>query len=205
MRKYFDKELMQLNKDLVKMSRLCEKALENMITSFKNHDIVLAEEIIKNDRIINDFERRIETLCFHLLLTQQPIASDLRHITSVLKAVTDLERIGDQCADIAEIMLQSQYTNQFNQIDKLYIMLKTVKIMVGDSIEAFVYHDLSKAKRVLSNEQKVNQYFEDIKLLVKEHIDHYIDLLMIAKHLEKIGDHAVNVCEWLEFEEKGSL
>ncbi len=212
MRKYFDEQLLQLNNDIIKMSLLVEEAIENMITTLKNNDIVLNKELLHKDQYINEYERRIETLCFHLLLTQQPMAFDLRHITSTLKIVTDLERIGDQAADIIEMIIKSKKIYHFNDVNHLYNMAKDVKKMVRYSIEAFINHDLTLVKKTQLLEKEVNHYYKEIKNMIQiyiknsnEDIDKYIDLLMITKHLEKIGDHAVNICGWVEYEESGLL
>lgn len=212
MRKQFDDELNKLNADLVKMGHLVEIAIENMIDAFKHQDKALAKEIITNDRLINDVERTIESRSFNLILTQQPIATDLRNVTSALKIVTDLERIGDQAADIADIILHFDGEHPYRTVEHIPTMAKKAKIMVRESIDAFIKKDLPTAKMVIKMDDEIDELFQEVKQEVveiiqqnSEKVDNCIDFLMIAKYLERIGDHAVNICEWLEFNQKGTL
>lgn len=212
MRKKFDEELDKLKIDLTKMGHLVEVAIENMIDAFKNHDKALAKEIIANDRLINDMERAIESKTFALMLTQQPIATDLRDVTTALKIVTDLERIGDQAADIAEIILNFEGEHAYKTVEHIPTMAKKAKIMVRESIDAFIKKDLTSAKMIIQMDDEIDALFSEVKHEVveiiqenSEKIDYCLDFLMIAKHLEKIGDHAVNICEWLEFNQTGSM
>lgn len=212
MRKKFDEELDKLKIDLTKMGHLVEVSIENMIDAFKNHDKALAKEIIANDRLINDMERAIESRTFGLMLTQQPIATDLRDVTTALKIVTDLERIGDQAADIAEIILNFDGEHAYKTVEHIPTMAKKAKIMVRESIDAFIKKDLTSAKMIIQMDDEIDALFSEVKHEVveiiqenSEKIDYCLDFLMIAKHLEKIGDHAVNICEWLEFNQTGSM
>lgn len=212
MRKKFDEELDKLKIDLTKMGHLVEVAIENMIDAFKNHDKALAKEIIANDRLINDMERAIESRTFGLMLTQQPIATDLRDVTTALKIVTDLERIGDQAADIAEIILNFDGEHAYKTVEHIPTMAKKAKIMVRESIDAFIKKDLTSAQMIIQMDDEIDALFSEVKHEVveiiqenSEKIDYCLDFLMIAKHLEKIGDHAVNICEWLEFNQTGSM
>lgn len=212
MRKQFDEELEKLNIDLIKMGHLVEIAIENMIDAFKHQDKILAKEIIANDRLINDMERTIESRSFGLILTQQPIATDLRNVTAALKIVTDLERIGDQSADIADILLRFEEKHSYRTIEHIPTMAKKAKIMVHEAIDAFIKKDLSTAKMIVKMDDEIDELFQEVKQEVadiiqqnSEKIDYCIDFLMIAKYLEKIGDHAVNICEWLEFNQTGTL
>lgn len=212
MRKKFDEELDKLKIDLTKMGHLVEVSIENMIDAFKNHDKALAKEIIANDRLINDMERAIESRTFGLMLTQQPIATDLRDVTTALKIVTDLERIGDQAADIAEIILNFEGEHAYKTVEHIPTMAKKAKIMVRESIDAFIKKDLTSAQMIIQMDDEIDALFSEVKHEVveiiqenSEKIDYCLDFLMIAKHLEKIGDHAVNICEWLEFNQTGSM
>lgn len=211
-RKQFDQELDKLNVDLTKMGHLVETAIENMITAFKEEDKVLAKEIIANDRLINDAERAVESRAFSLMLRQQPIAGDLRNITSALKVVTDLERIGDQAADIADIIVNMEGEHNYRTVEHIPTMAKKTKIMVHEAIEAFIKKDLSTARMVVKMDDEIDELFEEVKQEVisiikenNENIDTCLDFIMIAKYLEKIGDHAVNTCEWLEFKQTGAV
>ena len=211
MRTGFDKELEKLNRDLTKMSNLVEVALENMITAFKHQDKALAKEIIENDHFINDMEKTIESRAFRLMLLQQPIASDLRDVTTATKIVTDLERIGDQAADIAENIIHVQEAS-YRTIEHIPTMAKKSQQMVHDAIDAFVNKDLERAKQIKKMDDDIDTLFEEVKQEVieilkedSEKADCCIEFLMIAKYLERIGDHAVNLCEWLEFNQTGIL
>ncbi|HJA53119.1 MAG TPA: phosphate signaling complex protein PhoU [Candidatus Massiliomicrobiota merdigallinarum] len=212
MRKLFDEELEKLNVDLTKMGHLVEVAIENMIDAFKHQDKSLAKEIITNDRLINDMERTVESRAFNLILRQQPIATDLRNVTTALKIVTDLERIGDQAADIAEIIMNFEGEHAYKTVEHIPTMAKKAKIMVHESIDSFIKKDLSTARLVKSMDDEIDALFEEVKQEVaeiikenSERIDYCIDFLMIAKYLERVGDHAVNICEWLEFNQTGSV
>ena len=209
MRKLFDEELEKLNVDLTKMGHLVEVAIENMIDAFKHQDKSLAKEIIANDRLINDMERTVESRAFNLILRQQPIATDLRNVTTALKIVTDLERIGDQGADIAE---NFEGEHAYKTVEHIPTMAKKAKIMVHEAIDSFIKKDLSTARLVKSMDDEIDALFEEVKQEVaeiirenSERIDYCIDFLMIAKYLERVGDHAVNICEWLEFNQTGSV
>ena len=211
-RKLFDEELEKLNVDLTKMGHLVEVAIENMIDAFKHQDKALAKEIITNDRLINDMERTVESRAFNLILRQQPIATDLRNVTTALKIVTDLERIGDQAADIAEIIMNFEGEHAYKTVEHIPTMAKKAKIMVHESIDSFIKKDLSTARLVKSMDDEIDALFEEVKQEVaeiikenSERIDYCIDFLMIAKYLERVGDHAVNICEWLEFNQTGSV
>lgn len=206
----FDYELEQVNIELIKMGALVEQAIENAILSFKNQDYSLAKNIIAKDRVIDDIEKHIESKCLSLLLRQQPVARDLRVVSTALKMVTDLERIGDHASDIAELVLNIKGANVFNTIEHLPEMAKLAKEMVNDAIKAFVNGDVKGSKEIAKKDDLVDDMFETAKNEVIEHLknntvnsDVCIDFLMIAKYLERIGDHAENICEWVEFNETG--
>ena len=212
MRRVFDEQLDKLNIDLTKMGHLVEVSIENMFDAFKHHDKALAKEIIENDRLINDMERSIESRAFSLILRQQPIASDLRNVTSALKIVTDLERIGDQAADIAEIIYHFEGKHAYRTVEHIPTMAKKAKIMVHEAIDAFIKKDLTTAQMVKDMDDEIDSLFEEVKQEVieilkenSEKVDYCIDFLMIAKYLERVGDHAVNICEWLEFNQTGTV
>ncbi len=212
MRKFFNDELEKLNVDLTKMAHLVEVSLENTIDAFKHQNKQLAKDIIANDRLINDMERAIESRSFNLMLRQQPIAGDLRAVTSALKIVTDLERIGDQASDIAEIILGFDGEQVYRTVEHIPSMAKKAKLMVHESIEAFISQDLQRAKIAKKMDDEIDQLFQEVKQevmeIIKENherVDFSIDFLMIAKYLERIGDHASNICEWLEFNQTGKV
>ena len=198
LRTNFENDLNKLHVDLDKMCHLVILAIENCIVAFKSGDRELCRDILAGDKVINDMERTIEARCLSLILKQQPVASDLRNVSTALKVVTDLERIGDQGADIAEILLDTDVTCPYKMVEHIPNMAHLAKNMVKQSIEAFHQHDLKKALEVkVELIQIVNES--------KETIDLAINFLMIAKYFERIGDHAVNICEWVEFNQTGTV
>lgn len=212
MRTEFDNELKKLTVDLTKMANLVETAIVNMSDAFKHQDKALANEIIDNDHLINDMERTIESRAFSLILRQQPIASDLRKVTSAIEIVSDLERIGDQASDIADIVLNMEGEYSYRTLEHIPLIASKSKQMVGLAVEAFVDNDLAKASEVKKMDDDVDQLFTEVKNEVVEilkedsnNVDSCIDFLMIAKHLEKVGDHVVNICDWIEFNETGKV
>ena len=205
MRSKFDEQLALLNRDLTKMGSLCEEALALAAKALANADGQTAAKIAPIDSEIDQMERTIESLCLKLLLQQQPVARDLRQISAALKMITDMERIGDQAGDIAEIMLTlgAQDTQS-----KLHIqeMARAAVKMVTDAVESFVKKDLTLARSVMQYDDVVDGLFDKVKeelirliLENRENGEFCIDLLMIAKYLERIGDHATNIAEWVEF------
>ena len=211
-RMLFDQELALLNKELDEMGKVVEQAIVDSFDALKNNDSALAKEIIKNDRLVDEMERSIESRCLSLVLRQQPVARDLRHISTALKVVTDLERIGDHAADIAELTLHLNQEGSCKELKHLPAMVESVKLMLRDAIGAFIERDSDKAKGIELRDDIIDAFFDKVKEEVIELLktdstksDSAVDLLMIAKYLERIGDHAVNVCEWTEFSDTGSL
>jgi len=205
MRIKFDEQLQALNNDLIFMGALCEDGIACSVKSLLDSDLALAENAIKIEKEIDQKERDIETLCMKLLLQQQPVASDLRLISSALKMVTDMERIGDQAADIAELVTYTDLSDSKNDIH-IADMAKAVIKMVTDSIDAFVKHDLELAQSVIAYDDIVDDLFLKIKsdlieliALNKQSGEVALDTMMIAKYLERIGDHATNIAEWVVF------
>lgn len=212
LRSNFEKDLNKLHVDLDKMCHLVILSIENCITAFKSGDRDLCRDILAGDKVINDMERTIEARCLSLILKQQPIASDLRNVSTALKVVTDLERIGDQGADIAEILLETDVKSPYKMVEHIPNMAVLARDMVKGAIEAFHEHDLKKTKEIKKMEDKMDGLFEEVKVeliqIVKEaadNIDIVINFLMIAKYFERIGDHAVNICEWVEFNQTGTV
>ena len=180
--------------------------------AFEDQNHEKAEEIIKGDRTVNDMERAVESRCLSLILRQQPVACDLRQVSTALKVVTDLERIGDHASDIAELILRIKVEHAYHIVKHLPAMASAAQKMVHDAIEAFIAQDLDAAMEIIKRDDEVdslfNQVKEDVIDLLKTspgQADQGIDLLMIAKYLERIGDHAVNVCEWTQFSKTGAL
>lgn len=208
----YEHELNLLKKDLMKMGSMIEYAIKHTFIAFEDLNYALAEEIIKNDRDIDDMERSIEARCLSLILRQQPVAGDLRIVSTALKVVTDMERIGDHASDIAELILRIHGEHGFHAVRHLPDMSDAALFMVRDAIAAFTAQDLAAAKEIIGRDDVVDQLFHKVKEDVIELLkttgdisDQSIDFLMIAKYLERIGDHAVNICEWIEFSKTGRL
>ena len=205
-------ELDKLKDNLIEMGHLIEAAIEKTLQAFASQDEALAQEVIQGDRMVNDIEKTIESRCLSLILKQQPVARDLRVVTTALKVVTDMERIGDHAADIAELIIREKREPIYNLVKHIPEMGKVAKVMVHDSVEAFIDLNMEKAKQTMDMDDKVDDLFDQVKEEVAallrnntEHVDQCVDILMIAKYFERIGDHAVNICEWTEFHETGSL
>ena len=206
MRIRFDEQLELLNRKLIEMGALCEDAISASMHTLKNEaDKKSAEKAAALEREIDHKEREIESLCMKLLLQQQPVARDLRTISSALKMISDLERIGDQAADIAEL---TRYIRMPEGVKRMHIaeMAQAVIGMVTDSVDSFVKRDLDLARSVYTSDDKVDALFEKVKQELIELIaadakcgETGLDLLMVAKYLERIGDHATNVAEWVEY------
>ncbi len=208
MRNFFDKQLAILHESLIEMGNKCEDAIKMAVNSLfdENPDMKESlERISETEKDINEMERDIENMCMKLLLKQQPVAGDLRMVSSALRMISDMERIGDQSLDIVEI---SDYVRGKEISGKIHLqaMATAVTKMVNDSITAFVKKDLELARYVMSYDDIVDDFFDKIKkelieLLSKgdKNGEVFIDLLMIAKYLERIGDHATNIAESVEF------
>ncbi|MDR2467969.1 MAG: phosphate signaling complex protein PhoU [Spirochaetaceae bacterium] len=208
MRNKFDTQLETLNNDLVAMGALCEHAIVHAVDGLLNNDPAFAREAIEIEKENDRKEREIESLCLKLLLQQQPVARDLRLISSVLKMITDMERIGDQAADIAELArfatISMTHSGDFTR--HISQMSAAVIKMVTGSIDAFVKRDISVAEEVIACDNTVDGLFtkikEDLVALIQKNPAEggdALEALMVAKYLERIGDHAVNIAEWVEF------
>ena len=205
MRNKFDMQLDRMNEMLIEMGELCGKAIGNATKAVEAKDLEMAKMVITEDEEIDQLEKDIERLCLKLLLQQQPVARDLRQISAALKMITDMERIGDQAADIAEILL-SGLIKEMSAHGYLVDMASQTSEMVKKSIQAFVEKDLDLTRKVIIADNDVDALFDQIKealisLLAKEQSKggEALDMLMIAKYLERIGDHATNIAEWVEF------
>ena len=205
MRNRFDSQLEELNLELITMGALCEDAISASVKAMLDGDDALCDKVFATDAEIDRKERDIEAICMKLLLEQQPVARDLRVISSALKMISDRERIGDQASDIAEI---TKFIKNSNVQSRVHIsdMAEAAIKMVTDSVESFVKKDLSLARAVIAYDDKVDNLFccvkdELVRLISEDRAngEFCIDLLMIAKYLERIGDHAVNIAEWVEY------
>ena len=211
MRTRFDMELDNLNSDMIAMGALCENAISEAMKSLFAADKTAAQRTIQEDREIDRKEKDIEALCLRLLLQQQPVARDLRVISSALKMITDMERIGDQAADIAELIRHMHLTPVSRQNKHLSKMADAAKKMVTESIDAFVKKDAALATKVLADDDLVDSLFLKLRHDIIEMIaadpgcgEEAVDVLMIAKYLERIGDHATNIAEWVLFSITGT-
>ena len=205
MRNKFDEQLEKPHVGLIQMGAACEDAISAAAEALLKGDTALADVAEEAEKDIDQWEREVENLCLKLLLQQQPVARDLREISAALKMISDLERIGDQAADIAEL---TRYIHLTDGLSRLHIgdMARAVIAMVTDSVDSFVKGDLALARAVRAADDQVDALFEQVK---RELIDLIaadaaagevgLDILMVAKYLERIGDHATNVAEWVEY------
>lgn len=209
MRLHFDEQLAELKTELTKMGAECEEVIALAAKALTQGEPELAKKVVVIDEDIDRMERDIESLCLKLLLQQQPVARDLRQISAAIKMITDMERIGDQAADIAEII---GFLNGRTGAECEYISLMakyTIK-MVTESVDAFVKQDINAARIAIGDDDTVDNYFDKVKQSLTELIrqnpndsEYALDLLMIAKYFERIGDHAVNIAEWVIFSVTG--
>ena len=209
MRNRFDEQLEKLNVELIRMGALCEDVISQAAKALEMPSDEFRQIVYDTDHEIDRKEREIESLCMRLLLQQQPVASDLRLISSALKMISDMERIGDQAADIAEM---TAYLNDNGMDSQLHIaeMARATIQMVTNSVDSFVRRDLELARKVQADDDAVDALFNRVKKELVERIaddrssgEDCIDLMMIAKYFERIGDHAVNIAEWVEFAATG--
>ena len=210
MRNKFDEQLETLHIELIKMGALCAEAVTAAICALEKNDPAMLDKVFEADSEIDQKESDIERLCMKLLLQQQPVATDLRVISSALKMITDMERVGDQASDIAEIS-RFIITGGPGINEDIKKMAKEAVKMVTDSVDSFVKKDLELARKVIAYDDVVDKWFATMKTEVIDMIskdstkgEYSIDLLMIAKYLERIGDHATNIAEWVEFSITGT-
>ena len=203
MRNRFDRQLTQLNSELTEMGMYIEEAIAGAVEVVIHGDINTAKTIMESDEDIDHKERDIESLCMKMLLQQQPVARDLRKISSALKMISDMERIGDQATDITEIVKHIKGSAPVNKTHITEMARATIK-MVTDSVESFVKKDISLAQSVIGQDDAVDALFDKVKNELieavregKDSAEALIDLLMIAKYFERIGDHAENIAEWV--------
>ncbi len=210
MRSRFDEQLFELNREIIEMGAMCEEAISAAVKALTTGDIELAETVRRDSGAIDQMERDIEGRCMKLLLHQQPVARDLRLISAALKMITDMERIGDQAEDIAEIVtfMKGQSTEGMELIEE---MAHETISMVTKSVDAFVKKDVELAQKVIEQDDIVDDYFSRVKcgiisLIAENHADGELalDLLMIAKYFERIGDHATNIAEWVIYSVTGT-
>lgn len=212
-RELYKEQLRKLNGQLIQMGDLCEEAMSLVMKALREKDDEIAAGVHRIEQEIDQKERDIESMCMKLLLRQQPVAGDLRNISAALRMIADMERIGDQTADIADI---SKYvTNfQFEVHPSIFKMGKVVSKMVNDSVNAFVRKEEKLAHQVIDTDDEVDRLFEVVKRELvddirknkdREQEGYELDILMVAKYLERIGDHAVNLGEWVVYSIQGNM
>ncbi|MGN1031038.1 MAG: phosphate signaling complex protein PhoU [Butyricicoccaceae bacterium] len=211
MRDRFDKQLADMNHELMSMAMLVESSISMAVAAMQQNDTEVAKSIILKDDEIDQKEREVERMCFMLLLSQQPVAGDLRSISTVLKMLTDLERIGDHASDISEITIMNA-AHSLPIPAQIPKMAETAGLMVRNAIDAFIQRDLVRARAVIRNDDVVDQLFLELRNELIDSIrnnmdaqsgEHILDMLMVGKYFERIGDHAVNIAEWVVFDITG--
>ena len=206
MRSKFDEQLNMLNQEMMHMGTMIEERIQKAIEALIDGNTDLAKEIMDSDNEVDREQKIIESVCFNLLMQQQPVARDLRVISAAMKMVTDMERIGDHAADISEMTIMMQSTSFPSQLEDIKKMASETVLMLIRSIEAYVEKDMEKARKVIAHDDVVDELFDRNKSDIIEMIhkdptqgEQAVDLLMIAKYFERIGDHATNIAEWVIF------
>ncbi|PKM57151.1 MAG: phosphate transport system regulatory protein PhoU [Firmicutes bacterium HGW-Firmicutes-3] len=202
----FEKELNELHRNLVKMGATIEKQIDDMIKAMLNQDVELAREVIKRDDIIDDMERVIEQECIMLIARQQPIASDLRDIASILKIITDLERIADHCEDISQYTIKLSKETYFKPLEDIPKMAYKVKDMINAVIDSCISKNLARAEEVNAMDDEIDDLFDSIIEELQAHmmkdsavVKQCTDFMFIVKYLERMGDHATNISGWIAY------
>lgn len=204
MRDKYQEDLEKLNANILKMGKMIEIAIESTVIALMGRDVQAASTFSENDEAIDNMEREIEALCMKLLLQQQPVATDLRVITAALKMVTDMERIGDHAADIAELVLQIPDC-KYNKMDTITEISTQIIKMIHDSVNSFIQRNYDKAQIVIAQDDIVDNLYHEIKSDLIQKIkktddgEQILDYLLIARYFERIGDHATNIAKWVVF------
>ena len=204
MRDKYQEDLEKLNANILKMGKMIEIAIESTVIALMGRDVQAASTVSENDEAIDNMEREIEALCMKLLLQQQPVATDLRVITAALKMVTDMERIGDHAADIAELVLQIPDC-KYNKMDTITEISTQIIKMIHDSVNSFIQRNYDKAQIVIAQADIVDNLYHEIKSDLIQKIkktddgEQILDYLLIARYFERIGDHATNIAKWVVF------
>ena len=204
MRSKFDEQLLELNKEMIEMGNKIILSIKNAVEALVARDENMAKAIMESDAEVDHLQKKIEGICFNLLIQQQPVARDLRTVTAAMKMVTDMERIGDHAADISEMTILMGQNSQIDKFEHISQMATETMIMLNHSIEAYVEKNVIKAKEVIEHDDIVDDLFVEAKKDVIELIlnspsegEGATDILMIAKYFERIGDHATNIAEWV--------
>ena len=209
-RKIFEEELAELKTQLVEMCRLTEQMISDAITALVNKDRELGKSIGVMDKRVDEYEMAIEKKCMLILLKQQPVAKDFREVSTALKMITDIERFGDQAADIGDLVYTMPGEKYIKELTHTKAMGNLAIKMVRESVNSFINNDAKLADEVITLDDKMDELFDTVKTELIELIkkdgnngDQAIELMMVAKYLERIGDHAVNVAEWTKYNETG--
>lgn len=216
MRKIFIQQLKELNFEIITMASYCEESLSYVIDFFNNKNIEKLENCRELEKLINLQERKVEDLSLKILLEQQPVASDLRNVSASLRIVSDLERIGDQIDDIAKILLKNKEYFLKNMMlnEEIKNMALEINNMIKNTIDSYVKKDIELAKSVIMSDDVIDEYFIKnknyiVELIRKdrvgEYVDNYLNLFMITKYFEKIGDHCNNIADWVIYVVEGNL
>ena len=207
MRNLYQEQLHNLNRELIQMGAACEEIIAFAAKALTDYSSELEEKTNQVGAVIDESERAIETICLKLLLRQQPVAGDLRQISAAMKMITDMERIGDQAEDIVDLIPKMSGTAEEEPLQKMAIAAQK---MVTEAVDAYVKQDLALAKKVMGDDDIVDAYFNQVKSDIfamiaanPEDGEYALDLLMIAKYFERIGDHCTNIAEWVEFSVTG--
>ena len=210
MRNSFEHKLGKLNNDLILMGGMIEEAIASAITALRDNNAELAQKVVAGDMRVDDSEKSIESQCLSIILREQPVARDLRKVSAALKMVTDMERIGDNASDIAEISLMTDASSILRTVPGIQTMSEKVISMVSGAVDSFVRTDIELANKTITADDEVDDLFIENRNKIVELITNdscsgeaAVDTLMIIKYLERIADHAVNICEWVEFFETG--
>ena len=211
MRNKFDEQLNDLNSAMIEMGNSIILSISRAIEALKTKNSTLAQRIMEEDLEVDRLQKKIESICFNLLIQQQPVAKDLRTVTAALKMVTDMERIGDHAADISEMTIMMGSGSHIDKFESINQMAYETLIMLNHSIEAYVERNQQKAQSVIDFDDTVDELFvkakkEILELVLKNPVDgeEAMDLLMVAKYFERIGDHATNISEWIIYSLNGS-
>lgn len=206
MRSKFDEQLQVLNREMIEMGQKIVKSIARSIEALTDKNVDLAQRIMESDIEIDRYQKKIEGICFDLLIQQQPVARDLRTVTAAMKMVTDMERIGDHAADISEMTILMGENSRIDQYSHIKKMSSETMLMLNHSIEAYVEKNIEKAKEVIEHDDVVDELFSEAKKDIISLIlnnpkegEEATDLLMVAKYFERIGDHATNIAEWVIF------
>ena len=206
MRTKFDEQLFQLNQEMMHMGTMIEEAIQKAIEALVKQDVEIAKQILNGDEEVDREQKRIENICFNLLMQQQPVAKDLRVISAAMKMVTDMERIGDHAADIAEVTMMMANHPYIEKLELINQMASETTMMLIQSIEAYVEKDMEKAQAVIKHDDVVDELFDKVKQKLIQMIhknpedgEQATDLLLVAKYFERIGDHATNIAERVIF------